>query len=48
MEDPDNEVSDQDDELLIEETDDVLDSNLNKAEARLKELEDEEEGKVAG
>ena len=47
LEEPDNEVSDQDDELLIEETDDVLDSNLNKAEARLKELEDEEEGKVA-
>jgi len=36
MEEPDNEVSDQDEPLLVEESDDVLDSNLNKAEARLK------------
>ena len=35
MEEPDNEVSDQDEPLLVEESDDVLDSNLNKAEARL-------------
>ena len=42
MEEPDLEVSDQDDDLLIEESDDVLDSNLNKAEARLKQLENEE------
>lgn len=30
---------------MIEETDDVLDNNLNKAEARLKELESDEESK---
>lgn len=47
MEEPDLEISDQDDDLLIEESDDVLDNNLNKAEARLKELEDSEENKVA-
>jgi len=36
LEDPDLEVSDQDeDQLLIEESDDVLENNLNKAEARL-------------
>ena len=45
MEEPDLEVSDQDEELLIEETDDVLDKNLNKAEERLKQLESGEESK---
>lgn len=46
MEDPDLEVSDpDDDQILIEETDDVLDSNLTKAEARLQQLEADEEGK---
>ena len=48
MEEPDLEVSDQDDDLLIEESDDVLDSNLNKAEARLKQLEADEESKGLG
>lgn len=42
MEEPDLEGSDQDDEPLIEETDDVLDEQLLNAEARLKQLEFEE------
>ena len=46
MEEPDLEGSDQDEELMIEESDDVLADNLSKAEARLQQLEADEEIKV--